>query len=240
MYLLKNKLQNRFYTIYKLGLLCIISLQSVITVASTFNYKDLDNFNLSKAKDALNEYYHSGYYYEQINEVTNKVISYVRFRSETNQTLEEPKKLAIVLDVDETALSNFKAMKKLGFGGTLKEIKQAEEQSKDTAIPEILRLYRVAQKHQVAIFFVTGREASMRQTTIANLKKAGYKQWEALYMKPNHYKFNSMVAFKQATRKKISNMGYDIVANVGDQYSDLKGGYSEMAYKLPNPFYYIG
>jgi len=31
--------------------------------------------------------------------------------------------------------------------------------------------------------------------------------------------------------------GYVIVANVGDQNSDLVGGYCRKFFKLPNPFY---
>lgn len=211
--------------------------QSVI--ASPFDYTDIDNFNLSKVKVALSDYYQSGYYNEQIHEIAQKAIEYVRFRSEANQTLEEPKKLAIILDIDETALSNYKAMKKLNFGGTLQDIKQAEQQANDTAMPEILRVYRVAKKHQVAVFFITGRNENERNITVDNLKKSGYKGWEALYMKPKDYHLASVIPFKRAMRKKVKEMHYEIIANVGDQYSDLKGGYAEMSYKLPNPFYFI-
>jgi hypothetical protein len=30
-----------------------------------------------------------------------------------------------------------------------------------------------------------------------------------------------------------------IIANLGDQFSDLAGGYAERTFKLPNPFYSI-
>jgi len=40
-------------------------------------------------------------------------------------------------------------------------------------------------------------------------------------------------------RGKIAAQGYTIIVNVGDQQSDLDGGYAERAYKLPNPFYYL-
>ena len=32
---------------------------------------------------------------------------------------------------------------------------------------------------------------------------------------------------------------YDIVANFGDQYSDLIGGHADRTVKLPNPTYYL-
>ena len=37
----------------------------------------------------------------------------------------------------------------------------------------------------------------------------------------------------------LKKQGYKIIENIGDQYSDLTGGYSAATYKLPNPFYYI-
>ena len=45
--------------------------------------------------------------------------------------------------------------------------------------------------------------------------------------------------FKLAMRKKIHDMGYDVILNLGDQHSDLLGGYAENNIKLPNPFYLI-
>jgi hypothetical protein len=40
-------------------------------------------------------------------------------------------------------------------------------------------------------------------------------------------------------RKEITAKGYTIVANIGDQYSDLVVGCAEGKFKLPDPMYYI-
>jgi acid phosphatase len=40
-------------------------------------------------------------------------------------------------------------------------------------------------------------------------------------------------------RAAIEDEGYTIVANVGDQPSDLEGGHAERAFLLPNPFYRV-
>ena len=40
-------------------------------------------------------------------------------------------------------------------------------------------------------------------------------------------------------RAKIAAQGFTIIANVGDQPSDLAGGCVERAFLLPNPFYRI-
>jgi len=34
-------------------------------------------------------------------------------------------------------------------------------------------------------------------------------------------------------------MGFNIVANFGDQYSDLTGGFADKTFKVPNPMYYL-
>lgn len=48
------------------------------------------------------------------------------------------------------------------------------------------------------------------------------------------------VQYKSGTRKHIESLGYDIVADFGDQYSDLDGGYADKTFKLPNPTYFVG
>jgi predicted secreted acid phosphatase len=47
------------------------------------------------------------------------------------------------------------------------------------------------------------------------------------------------IHYKSATRAHIESLGYDIVANFGDQYSDLKGGYADRSFKMPNPNYFL-
>jgi predicted secreted acid phosphatase len=45
--------------------------------------------------------------------------------------------------------------------------------------------------------------------------------------------------YKSGTRAYIESQGYDIVANFGDQYSDLLGGFADKKFKMPNPNYYL-
>ena len=45
--------------------------------------------------------------------------------------------------------------------------------------------------------------------------------------------------FKAPARRNIAQQGYTIVLTVGDQASDLAGGYAERTFKLPNPVYYL-
>lgn len=52
-------------------------------------------------------------------------------------------------------------------------------------------------------------------------------------------KLDTVVSFKAPPRGDIENQGYKIIANVGDQWSDLNGGFSEQNFKVAYPFYFI-
>ena len=47
------------------------------------------------------------------------------------------------------------------------------------------------------------------------------------------------IQYKSGTRAYIESKGYDIVADLGDQFSDLEGGYADKVFKMPNPNYYL-
>ena len=39
--------------------------------------------------------------------------------------------------------------------------------------------------------------------------------------------------------KEVAEQGYTIILSMGDQNSDLLGGYAEKTFKLPNPVYFL-
>jgi len=47
------------------------------------------------------------------------------------------------------------------------------------------------------------------------------------------------IQYKSGTRAYIESKGYDIVANFGDQFSDLLNGFADKTFKMPNPNYYL-
>src|SRR4051794_1801002 len=147
------------------------------------------------------------------------------------------KKLAIVLDIDETSLSNLSAIEADNF--TFGPNSQAEATGEiGKAIPPTLKLFNDAKSRGVAVFFITGRGEASRAHTESNLTREGYSDWKQLYLKPAGSTATT-VAYKTASREDIESQGYKIVANVGDQYSDLAGGHAASAFKLPNPFYFL-
>jgi hypothetical protein len=148
-----------------------------------------------------------------------------------------PRKPAIVLDIDETSLSNYSAINADNF--TFGTNSQAEATNEiGVAIPSTLALYKDAIARGIAVFFITGRGEASRPHTEHNLIAQGFDKWNAVVLKPAGSTL-STVAYKTGARTDIEKQGFEIVANVGDQYSDLAGGHADAAYKLANPFYFL-
>jgi acid phosphatase len=147
------------------------------------------------------------------------------------------RKPALVLDIDETSLSNYSAISADNFTfGTNSQQEAQNEVGK--AIPSTLQLYNDAIARGIAVFFITGRGEATRPFTEDNLKREGYTKWNAVVLKPAGSTLTT-VAYKSAARADIEKQGFEIIANVGDQYSDLAGGHADVAYKLANPFYFL-
>ena len=165
-------------------------------------------------------------------------------------------KLAMVLDIDETSLSNWPEIQANDFGffrsgpcnlavdGSVQAPcgwDKWVELEKAPPIEPTLELYRQARAQGLHVFFITARSESQRVPTAANLRAAGYEGWsnDDLKMKPDDLHRQSVAPFKTDARRRIAEQGYTVVLNMGDQESDLTGGYAERTFKLPNPFYYI-
>jgi predicted secreted acid phosphatase len=195
--------------------------------------------NLDSLREQVVKYHDSGAYNRDIIDVARRAIRFIHQRSAENQQLKHPQKLAIVLDIDETSLSNYHYMIKRQFIATKPQLIQEIQEANAPAIKPILYLYHYALEHHIAVFFVTGRHEPQRDATLANLKKAGFKHWDGVYFKPTNYSYHSVVPYKARARAAITHKGYRIIATIGDQNSDLRGGYAELGFKVPNPYYYL-
>jgi acid phosphatase len=150
-------------------------------------------------------------------------------------------KLALVLDIDETSLTNYCEMKREDYGFiSLPFNEWAVSSAADMAIPGTLRLFNEARAEGLEVFFITGRPGEQKVATARNLEAAGYKGWKGLALREGAEKTMATVEYKSEERKKIVDAGYRIVMSVGDQWSDLNGEpRAEISVKLPNPFYYL-
>ena len=198
--------------------------------------------SLVEVKREVSTYVDSGRYEAEVSAVVDQAAAFLESR------VPRGGKLAIVLDIDETALSNLPSLRANDYGfiisgpcdlprgpcGLLAWIGMARAEP----IKPVLTLARLARQRGVAVFFLTGRPERLREATERNLRGAGY-EWTGVLLKPDALNTQSAVEFKAPERKKLVDQGYTIIVNMGDQMSDLDGGFAERTYKLPNPFYFV-
>lgn len=101
------------------------------------------------------------------------------------------------------------------------------------AIAKVRELTRYANERGVAIFFVTARPGIIYSLTEWNLKSVGYPV-SGLYVRDLPDLFDEVSAYKTGKRAEIEGRGYTIIANIGNNTSDLVGGHAELTVKLPD------
>lgn len=190
--------------------------------------------NLSVLKQEIVAYVESGEYAAEVEAV---VAPAREFLAERVARKAPGERLAAVLDIDETAISNFAQMRAQDFGYVPPVWDAWVARGEAPAIAPVLELFRAARAAGVEVIFITGRRESDRSGSEKNLRAAGFGDYAALWLKPNGAN-SSTEQFKTETRRRIEAEGRTIVANVGDQASDLAGGFSERTYKVPGPFYH--
>ena len=201
--------------------------------------------------DALAAYHDSGQYAKDLGAVGRKAERYVVRRSEKlrQKARERCKKgrarckkpkLAIVFDIDETSLSNYDHLAASGFADAGTALATSLFEADSPAIEATRRVYQTALDERLSVFFITGRPGTIpevRTATEENLRAGGYPTYEELILRETT---EPTIEYKSGAREGIEDDGFDIVANLGDQESDLIGGGADRAFKLPNPFYFIG
>jgi predicted secreted acid phosphatase len=174
---------------------------------------------------------------------------------------------AILMDVDDTTLNTWNYEIAANFAFTPASNAEFVLGQKFPAVYGMVEMATAAEREGYAIFYLTGRGAAQETATLGNLTAdgigvdAGYPKpttlkngEDGLFTKPSVANYPdylktacaadpngscTTVHYKSATRQHIESLGYDIVANFGDQYSDLNGGFANKTFKLPNPTYFL-
>jgi predicted secreted acid phosphatase len=174
---------------------------------------------------------------------------------------------AIVLDVDDTTLLTWNYELASNWAYNPSTNAEYVTDQKFPAVFGMVDLVTAAEREGYAVIYLTGRPTTQEQATLGNLTAdgigvdAGYPKpttlsdgEDGLFTKPAVADYPSYlktacagdpngscttIHYKSATRAHLQSLGYDIVANFGDQYSDLTGGYADRTFKLPNPNYYL-
>jgi hypothetical protein len=201
------------------------------------------------------------YYAREARSVAASGTRYLAARHTTYRTR------AIVLDVDDTSLATYNYEIASNWAYNPATNAQYVTQQLFPPVPGMVRMATTAEREGYAIFFLTGRPQTQEAATLGNLTAdgigvdAGYPKpttlrdgEDGLFTKPAVADYPdylkaacagdpngacTTIHYKSATRAHIESLGYEIVGNFGDQYSDLKGGHADRAFKLPNPNYYL-
>lgn len=189
--------------------------------------------NLAALKGEIVSYVRSGEYEREVETVARAAEAWVVARVATRKAGE---RLAVVLDVDETLLSNWPLMHRLDLGYVPAEWTRWVDAAEAPAIEPMRHLFRTVRERGVEVIVLTGRTERDRPATERNLRAVGCGDYAAFICMPDGSK-DTTAAFKTAARRRLVEQGFVLVANVGDQVSDLVGGYAEKTFKLPGPFY---
>ncbi|HEX2892400.1 MAG TPA: HAD family acid phosphatase [Marmoricola sp.] len=225
--------------------------------------------NIDSVKSTIRTYYNapsSGPYTGIADKVSSPYISELRHleRANTqrlvNQCRREVRKggqPAVVFDADDTTLWTYDMEDgDMRFNFTLAAQEPWVFGEKFPATPGMVHLVNAVGQAGCTVVGLTGRRADQRDATLGNLWKVGYRAFkpENYYTKwngtaadpaiypagtPCHDGVCTTIEYKSATRAYVESQGYDIIANFGDQFSDLIGGYADRTVKLPNPTYYL-
>ena len=128
------------------------------------------------APEAIVAYQDSGEWAQDTTRVVRRARRYIRRHLDDSS-----RRAAIVLDIDDTSLSNYECLNAVGFD-------RSSADCADQTLPAIAQtrsLFRWAREKGVAVFFVTGRREEARQQTAANLRAAGYRGGWTLKMRPD-------------------------------------------------------
>lgn len=212
-----------------------VALWAVFFISAAFSEPQ----NLALLTREVKVYHDSGHYLKDVQRIIEQAQHFILSRVQSNKKQPIAQKLAIVLDIDETSLTNYHYMARRNFIAQKEQLHQEILAADAPAIKPTLKLYRTAIRHGIHVFFITGRRESEREATAKNLKRAGFSTWSGLFLKPEQYDKPSIIPFKAQIREHLSRNGYTIIASIGDQCSDIRGGFVEKGFKLPNPYYHL-
>jgi len=179
-----------------------------------------------------------------------------RLQRDYDRAKRRGEKPALVFDADDTTLWTYDMeVADMHFNFNPAEQDIWVQGQRFPATPAMVAFVNKAKKIGYTIFGLTGRNDNQKAATIANLAKVGYDP-NAFVAERFYTKWTGVapstqpayitcvatcttVEYKAGTRAHIESLGYTIVANYGDQFSDLQGGHAQRAVKLPNPTYYL-
>lgn len=189
--------------------------------------------NLGESKKKVTAYYQSERYKNELKEVIDDAIDEL-------SSVKVEDSSAVIFDVDETALSNYRHIKdEVDFGYVPELWNKWILKAEATAIDDVKRLYDRLIERKFHVIFITGRTEGQYDATYKNLVNAGYTKFDTLIVRTERTRKSPAADFKNIERIVLVGMGYKIAACVGDQWSDMAGENTGLKIRIPNYLYMV-
>ncbi len=210
----------------------LAALTTFVFVDCTSTDSTLKVLNLGAAKNAVQAYYESGGFDRECAKIIDDAIKQI-------EEIKLADKSAVVFDIDETALSNYEYTKEIGFGYIHKIWNEWQQKGIAPAIKDTKRFYDYLLSKNIHVIFISGRSADVGEATKKNLIEQGYTKFDALILQSESENTIPASKWKAVKRKELISKGYNIIACIGDQESDLSGGNTGIKIKLPGYLYLL-
>lgn len=182
--------------------------------------------------DDIRVYYRDGEYISAVTELLSEL-------KEKLSQHRPGKNHVILMDVDETALNSFEFISGTDFDFYPRLWEEWMLEGRIPANEPVLQFYRELSAAGFSFMFLTGRMHVFREATEKNLKAAGYLAYDRLITRVEGEDGLEPSVFKTRVRQSLTDEGYRILANIGDQESDIAGGLALYPLRLPNFLYQI-
>jgi acid phosphatase len=188
--------------------------------------------NLDTAKDEVAKYYESGQYAEELTAIIEEA-------KEKFSKVEPTQNSAVIFDIDETALDNYKEIKRIGFGYERQLWEEWLQKAEAPATPQVKSLYDFLIERGFKVVFITGKKDYQYNATLKNMIAAGYTKFDTIITRSkDEYKVKS-AQYKSQKRSDLVGKGYVIAGCIGDQLTDCVGENCGIVVKLPNYLYLV-
>lgn len=208
-----------------------ISFDNYIKYIESFKHNFLGNFDINNYKNKIIQQktvdIDIEFYKNILQSQFNNILSYLRQVNINNND-------HIIFDIDEVCLNNL-----MYHGIDVKEFGEGIYNYETGIIPlnkECQALFNYIHENNISYSFITGRRDYIRDVTVRNLDMVGINKYTYLFTCPNDY-IEDIYKYKESCRKKITDDGLNIILNIGDQVSDIKGNYVGQSFLIFNPFY---
>ena len=170
--------------------------------------------------------------------VQNEIKAQVDAAKAYLQNIEPSSKKVITVDLDETFLdTSGYTLKNPVFEFETWEKFHSSKAGRKYNKP-VVDLIKYAQEKGFGVMFITGRPAYQGEMT---WKQVNIVKWDGGFLKPftQHHPPSSL--YKSETRKLLKTLGFEVVLNIGDQFSDfdLPIEPKDGEFLLPNVLYKI-